>query len=82
MVTVNNKVGDGKTATFEFAGLSSDTKPTGKIGGTVIKKGDATVTIGAQEIGENSLFLELDTGDLYYYSAAAWSKVGGENESV
>lgn len=27
-------------------------------------------------IGVNSLFLELDTGDVYYYTGEAWSKVG------
>ena len=25
----------------------------------------------------NSLFLELDTGDFYYYTGTAWAKVGG-----
>jgi hypothetical protein len=25
----------------------------------------------------NSLFLELDTGDFYYYDGEAWAKVGG-----
>ena len=25
----------------------------------------------------NSMFLELDTGDLYYYDGDTWSKVGG-----
>ena len=29
------------------------------------------------ECSPNSLFLELDTGDLYYFTGAAWSKVGG-----
>jgi hypothetical protein len=24
----------------------------------------------------NSLFLELDTGDFYYYNGTAWAKVG------
>lgn len=24
----------------------------------------------------NSLFLELDTGDVYYFAGAAWAKVG------
>lgn len=24
----------------------------------------------------NSLFLELDTGDLYYFDGSAWAKVG------
>lgn len=28
---------------------------------------------------ENALFLELDTGDFYYYTkGGGWSKVGGE----
>lgn len=26
----------------------------------------------------NSLFLELDTGDLYYFNGTTWAKVGGE----
>lgn len=26
--------------------------------------------------GTNSLFLELDTGDLYYFNGSAWAKVG------
>lgn len=25
----------------------------------------------------NSLFLELDTGDFYYFDGTAWQKVGG-----
>lgn len=25
----------------------------------------------------NSLFLELDTGDVYYFDGSTWSKVGG-----
>ena len=25
----------------------------------------------------NSLFLELDTGDFYYFDGATWAKVGG-----
>lgn len=25
----------------------------------------------------NSLFLELDTGDCYYFDGSAWQKVGG-----
>lgn len=27
--------------------------------------------------GINSLFLELDTGDFYYFNGEAWNKVGG-----
>ena len=25
----------------------------------------------------NTLFLELDTGDFYYFNGTAWAKVGG-----
>ena len=26
----------------------------------------------------NSLFLEMDTGDFYYFDGSAWQKVGGD----
>lgn len=29
------------------------------------------------EIPVNTLFLELDTGDFYYYDGTEWAKVGG-----
>lgn len=29
------------------------------------------------DVGVNSLFLELDTGDFYYYTGETWAKVGG-----
>ncbi len=29
-------------------------------------------------IGVNSLFLELDTGDVYYFTGEAWAKVGAD----
>lgn len=29
-------------------------------------------------VSVNSLFLELDTADLYYFSGTTWAKVGGE----
>lgn len=29
------------------------------------------------DCGVNSLFLELNTGDVYYFTGAAWAKVGG-----
>lgn len=29
------------------------------------------------DIDVNSLFLELDTGDVYYYDGSDWQKVGG-----
>lgn len=28
-------------------------------------------------VGVNSLFLELDTGDVYYFNGSSWAKVGG-----
>ena len=27
-------------------------------------------------VAVNSLFLELDTGDIYYFTGATWAKVG------
>ena len=30
------------------------------------------------DCGINSVFLELDTGNFYYFTGATWSKVGGE----
>lgn len=46
-----------------YTGLSTDVKPRGTDGS------------GAPE--GNAMFLELDTGDLYYFSAGTWAKVGG-----
>lgn len=64
MVTVNNIIGEhAGTAEFEFKGLHADTKPTGKVNGA--------------KVGVNSLFLELDTGDVYYFTGSDWTKVGG-----
>ena len=38
---------------------------------------DAKPTTG---ITLNTLFLELDTGDFYYFTGATWAKVGGNGE--
>jgi len=46
---------------YEFSGLSTDTKPSAYEG---------------RVIEVNSLFLELDTGDFYYFDGEDWSKVG------
>ena len=64
MITISNiKNFDGtKDIDFDFKGLSTDTKPTGEFGG--------------KEIAVNSLFLELDTGDFYYYDGEDWNKIG------
>jgi len=29
------------------------------------------------QIPANSMFLELDTGDFYYYDGSDWAKIGG-----
>lgn len=29
------------------------------------------------QVEVNTLFLELDTGDFYYYTGETWAKVGG-----
>lgn len=29
---------------------------------------------------ENTLFLEVDTGDFYYFDGTEWAKVGGDEE--
>lgn len=30
------------------------------------------------DVEVNTLFLELDTGDFYYFDGTAWQKVGGD----
>lgn len=63
-ITINDiKNTDGtEELDFEFKGLSTDTKPTSEFGGF--------------KIAVNSLFLELDTGDFYYFDGEDWNKVG------
>ena len=64
MITVNSMLGENSgTAEMELKGLSADTKPTN--------------TFSGKKIGVNSLFLELDTGDVYYFTGGAWAKIGG-----
>ena len=83
MVTVNNMLGAASgTAEIEFKGLSTDEKPVGRFGGSVYKQGDESKVLGGVTVGVNSLFLELDTGDLYYYTGSEWNKVGSGNGSV
>ena len=45
--------------------------------GTLDFKGLSTDTKPTDGIAVNSMFLELDTGDMFYYTGAAWAKVGG-----
>ena len=65
MVTVNSMIAEAGTSTaeMELKGLSSDSKPTGEFSG--------------KKVGVNSLFLEMDTGDAYYFTGSSWAKVGG-----
>lgn len=39
--------------------------------------GLSTDTKPTSDIAVNSLFLELDSGDVYYYDGSDWAKVGG-----
>ena len=60
--SITNVDGDAEK-TYEFCGLSTDTpKPT---------------EVDGKDIEVNSLFLELDTGDFYYFNGSSWAKVGG-----
>ena len=40
--------------------------------------GLSTDTKPTEDIETNSIFLELDTGDFYYFDGEDWSKVGGD----
>lgn len=58
--SITNVDGDAYKS-YDLCGLSTDTKPT---------------EIGGKDIEVNSLFLELDTGDFYYFDGNDWNKVG------
>ena len=68
VVNGNNKpletVAAGATGAtrMELVGISTDEKPTD--------------TFEGAEIGVCSLFLELDTGDVYWFDGTTWRKVG------
>lgn len=57
---IRNVDGD-RNFEYDFKGLSTDSKPT---------------EWGGKSIEQNSLFLELDTGDFYYFDGESWTKVG------
>ena len=46
---------------LELAGLSTDEKPT---------------EVQSFPVGINSLFLELDTGNFYYFNGTSWTQLG------
>jgi len=63
---VNRKCNADYVSTWEIYGESSEIKP--------------TVANGAEEIApDKSIFVELDTGDAYYYNTAndTWKPMGG-----
>lgn len=39
--------------------------------------GESTDTKPTEDISVNTLYLELDTGDFYYFNGTTWKKVGG-----
>lgn len=41
-------------------------------------EGLSTDSKPTENIGVNSKFYELDTNDVYYFTGAAWAKVGAE----
>ena len=51
----------GEVTEYDFKGLSTDDKPTEYDGFPV---------------GVNSLFLELDTGNFYYFDGSEWQSLG------
>ena len=51
--------------------------PNGLNGNRFDFMGLSTDTKPTENIEVNSLFLELDTGDIYYFTGSAWAKVGG-----
>ena len=72
MITVNNAVkfsNKKQPNDMELKGLSTDVKPT---------------EVNGNRVGVNSIFLELDTNDFYYFDGEEWQKVviegGGSGE--
>ncbi len=66
MITVENQTNRNGKIEFELRGLSTDAKPTPKFGGV--------------DIANGSIFLELDTQNLYFYDEASNTWLGGEEE--
>lgn len=62
MVTLHamRNVDGDKLYAYDFCGLSTDEKPQ---------------TYGGKDLEANSMFLELDTGDFFYYTNG-WNKIG------
>lgn len=43
-------------------------------------KGLSTDEKPTEDVGMNALFLELDTGDFYYFDGEQWNKIGESAE--
>lgn len=63
----NNRI-KSDTQSLELCGLSSDPKPT---------------TYNGHDVGPNSIFKELDTGNVFYYTGTEWAvmKTSGDGSS-
>ena len=51
--------------------------PNGENGNLFQFMGLSTDTKPTEGIAVNSLFLELDTNDIFYFTGESWAKVGG-----
>ena len=76
-VTTANEIVDNEVMYVEYAGKSTDTKPTeyGKI--YVIINGNKVLK--SVKICTGSVFIEVDTGDAYFFDedSSTWIKTGG-----
>lgn len=74
--TSTNEVVDNEVMYVEYAGKSTDTKPTeyGKI--YVVENG--IKVLKSVKICTGSVFIEIDTGDAYFYDedSTTWVKIG------
>ena len=84
MIRANNghDVVTGAVRYMEYAGLHTDTKPTNA--GTTIVVENGMTTTKTIAIATGSLFMEVDTGDVYAFDEAGseWNKVcalGGDS---
>ena len=61
----------GNKTQYNFYGTSGESKPTDQ----------DMANDKAEDIAVGSTFLEVDTGDVYFYNeiAGTWHKVGGDN---
>ncbi len=50
---------------------------TDNLGKPIYQYGGLSTDTKPTDCGTNSLFLELDTKDVYYYDGDSWEKVGG-----